>query len=125
MRCGAGTASTVPATKCRKSTGRTDLPKSIGSSDSARTVSREHRAMEQRTLVLPRLLPIQQERPPQETIPQTRLERDRIKAVVQSYVAELKPVPPMPLDDLRLHAETIVAATRQPGKYRDYVAVLL
>ena len=81
--------------------------------------------MEQPHLVLPRLLPIQQERPPQETIPQTRLERDRIKAVVQSYVAELKPVPPMPVDDLRMHADTVVAGAGLQEKYRDYVAVLL
>ena len=81
--------------------------------------------MEQPHLVLPRLLPIQQERPPQETIPQTRLERDRIKAVVQSYVAELKPVPPMPVDDLRMHADTVVARAGLQEKYRDYVAVLL
>jgi len=81
--------------------------------------------MEQPRLVLPRLLPIQQERPPQETIPQTRLERDRIKAVVQSYVAELKPVPPMPVDDLRMHADTVVAGAGLQEKYRDYVAVLL
>ena len=81
--------------------------------------------MEQRNLVLPRLLPIQQERPPQETIPQTRLERDRIKAVVQSYVAELKPVPPMPIHDLRMHADTVVESAALQEKYRDYVAVLL
>src|SRR6266581_7687236 len=81
--------------------------------------------MEQPRLVLPRLLPIRQERPPQETIPQTRLERDRIKAVVQSYVAELKPVPPMPVDDLRMHADTVVAGAGLQEKYRDYVAVLL
>jgi geranylgeranyl diphosphate synthase, type II len=81
--------------------------------------------MEQPNLVLPRLLPMQQERPPQETIPQTRLERDRIKAVVQSYVAELKPVPPIPVDDLRMHADTVVAGAGLQEKYRDYVAVLL
>src|SRR5229473_480965 len=125
MRCGAGTASTIPATKCRKSSGRTDSQKNTGSSDSARTVSTDIAAMEQPNLVLPRLLPMQQERPPQETVPQTRLERDRIKAVVQSYVAELKPVPPMPVDDLRTHADTVVAGAALQEKYRDYVAVLL
>jgi geranylgeranyl pyrophosphate synthase len=81
--------------------------------------------MEQPHLVLPRLLPVQQQRPPQETIPQTRLERDRIKAMVQSYVAELKPVPPMPVDDLRMHADTVVEGAGLAEKYRDYVAVLL
>ena len=81
--------------------------------------------MEYSPLVLPRLLPIQQERPPQETIPQTRQERDRFKAVVQSYVAELKPVPPMPVDDLRRHADAVVERAGLQEKYRDYVAVLL
>lgn len=81
--------------------------------------------MEQPHLVLPRLLPVQQRRPPQETIPQTRRERDRIKAMVQSYVAELKPVPPMPVDDLRMHADTVVDGAGLAAKYRDYVAVLL
>jgi geranylgeranyl pyrophosphate synthase len=81
--------------------------------------------MEQRHLVLPRLLPVRQERPPQDTIPQTRVERDRIKAVVQSYVAELKPVPPMPVDDLRMHADAVVLGAGLQEKYRDYVAVLL
>jgi hypothetical protein len=81
--------------------------------------------MAQPHLVLPRLLPIQQERPPQETIPRTRLERDRIKALVHSYVAELNPVPPIPVDDLRRHAGMVVEGAGLEEKYRDFVAVLL
>ena len=81
--------------------------------------------MELRPLVLPRVLPVQHERPPQETIPQTRLERGRVKAFVQSYVAEMRPVPPMPVDDLRGHADRIVARAGLLPKYRDYVGVLV
>ena len=76
-------------------------------------------------IALPRLLPMQQERPPQETIPQTRLERDRIRALVESYVAEVKPVPPMPVDELREHATEIVDRAGIDRKYRDYVGVLV
>jgi len=65
------------------------------------------------------------ERPPQETIPQTRYERNRLRAVVESYVADTKPVPPMPVDELREHADRIVAGTGIDAKYRDYVGVLV
>jgi geranylgeranyl pyrophosphate synthase len=76
-------------------------------------------------IALPRLLPMQQERPPQETIPQTRLERDRVRALVESYVADVKPVPPMPVDELREHATAIVERAGIDLKYRDYVGVLV
>jgi len=76
-------------------------------------------------IALPRLLPMQQERPPQETIPQTRPERDRIRALVESYVADVKPVPPMPVDELREHATEIVDRAGIDRKYRDYVGVLV
>ncbi len=75
--------------------------------------------------VLPRVLPVQQSRPPQDNVPQTRLERDRLKAVVRSYVADVRPVPPMPVGDLREHADRVIAATGIAEKYRDYAAVLL
>ena len=82
--------------------------------------------MEQITsLVLPRVLPVQQYRPPQDSIPQTRIERDRVKAVIQSYVADVRPVPPIPVGDLREHAERVVTASGIDAKYRDYAAVLL
>lgn len=81
--------------------------------------------MEQPNLVLPRVLPVQQERPPQETIPQTRLERDRIRALVESFVADVKPVPPMPVVELREHAARIVEGAGIDPKYRDYVGVLV
>lgn len=81
--------------------------------------------MEPSKIVLPRVLPMQQERPPQETIPQTRLERDRIRALVEAFVNDVKPVPPMPVEELRDHATRIVENAGVDPKYRDYVGVLV
>jgi geranylgeranyl pyrophosphate synthase len=76
-------------------------------------------------VALPRVLPLQQERPPQVTIPQTRIERERLKALVDQYVRDIRPVPPLPMDELRAHAEHVVAASGVPTQYRDYAAVLV
>ena len=81
--------------------------------------------MEISRVALPRVLPMQQERAPQVTIPQTRLERDRLKALVNAYVHEAAPVPPLPVGDLRLHADAVVARAGVPALYRDYAAVLV
>lgn len=74
---------------------------------------------------LPRMLPLQQERPPQVTIPQTRMERERLKALVDAYVAEVAPVPPVPVDELRDRADAVIARGGVPALYRDYAAVLV
>src|SRR2546428_5103982 len=76
-------------------------------------------------VVLPRALPTQPLRPTQDNVPGTRLERDRIKAVIQAYVSDVRPVPPMPIDELREHADRLVDGAGLLAKYRDYVAVLL
>jgi geranylgeranyl diphosphate synthase type II len=76
-------------------------------------------------VTLPRVLPLQQERPPQVTIPQTRMERERLKALVDAYIRDTKPVPPVPVSELREHADRIVAREGVPSLYRDYAAVLV
>jgi geranylgeranyl diphosphate synthase, type II len=76
-------------------------------------------------LTLPRAVPEQRMRPPQENIPQTKPERDRLAAFVRRYVQERRPVPPMPLNELREHAERLIALTGVPTLYRDYAAVLI
>src|SRR5437867_12238873 len=76
-------------------------------------------------VVLPRALPAQPLRPTQDNVPGTRLERDRLKAVIQAYVSEVRPVPPMPMDELREHADRIVDGAGLLPKYRDYVAGLV
>lgn len=75
-------------------------------------------------LTLPRSVPAQPTRPPQETIPQTRAEREWVRSVVQKYVGRVKPVLPLSLRELREHAETILSDTGLDEKFRDYVAVV-
>src|SRR5688572_12139027 len=76
-------------------------------------------------LTLPRAVPEQKMRPPQDTIPQTREERDAVKRLCEMYVESEKPVPPLSLEELRKHAESLIARNNLDAKFRDYVAVLL
>jgi geranylgeranyl diphosphate synthase type II len=66
-------------------------------------------------------------RPPQETIPQTRAEREGLRVTIQRYVAANRDrlVPPLVLDELRTRSEDLLALTGIDPKYRDYVGVLL
>jgi geranylgeranyl pyrophosphate synthase len=73
----------------------------------------------------PRVLPVLPQRAPQANIPQTPAERERIKALARAYVAEVRPVPPMPIDDLRIHADTLLERGDIPTLYREYTAVLI
>ncbi len=64
-------------------------------------------------------------RTPKKNIPQTKPERDRLLSLIRDYVEREKPVPPMPAEDLRRHAETIVALASIDSIYTDYTGVLL
>ena len=74
---------------------------------------------------LPRAVPTQSSRPPQANIPQTKAERDQITAIVRGYVERYRPVPPMPIPELREHADRIVAAAGLDPAHRDYVGVIV
>lgn len=74
---------------------------------------------------LPRLVPQQKWRPPKKNIPQTPEERQHILRVVRNYVAEFNPVPPLPTEDLKVHADRVVAQLKCDPIYRDYIGVLL
>ncbi|MCA1562337.1 MAG: polyprenyl synthetase family protein [Acidobacteria bacterium] len=76
-------------------------------------------------IALPRVLPVQPARAPQANIPQTLVEREQLKAAARAYVARVSPVPPVPADDLRRHAEQLLARTGVPDMYREYAAVLI
>src|SRR3954469_14895193 len=76
-------------------------------------------------LTLPQAVPQQTMRPPQENIPQTRAERDHVARVIREYVATYHPVPPMPLEQLRVHAEKVVALAGLDPQYVDYCAILI
>ena len=64
-------------------------------------------------------------RTPKKNIPQTKVERDHILATIRKYLEVAKLVPPMPLDELRIHAETIVSDNQFDPVHRDYIGVLL
>ena len=74
---------------------------------------------------LPRILPVQSDRLPQANIPQTLAEREQLRALAKAYVAEVRPVPPMPADPLREHAERMLEAARVPAVYKEYAAILI
>jgi geranylgeranyl diphosphate synthase, type II len=74
---------------------------------------------------IPKHLVQQRFRAPKKNIPQTAVERNRILQMVRSYVAESKAVPPLPADELKLHADRLVEILECNPIYRDYVGVLI
>lgn len=74
---------------------------------------------------LPRPVPIQRYRQPKKNIPQTAIERRHVQAQVRAYVAEVQPVPPLPLAELKVHTDALLARTGGNTAYRDYIGVLL
>jgi geranylgeranyl pyrophosphate synthase len=74
---------------------------------------------------LPRIVPVQSDRAPQANIPQTLAEREQLRDAARNYVAAVRPVPPMPADPLREHAERMLTEAEIPLTYREYAAVLI
>lgn len=77
------------------------------------------------TLTLPRPVPMQKFRQPKKNIPQTTVERQHILERCRAYVAEHAPVPPLPQEDLKVHADRLVEQLGLNPLYRDFVGVLL
>src|SRR5688572_949248 len=76
-------------------------------------------------LVIPRPVPVQRIRAPKKNVPQTPIERSHILNVIRNYVAEHNPVPPLPVDELKVHADRVVTMLRCDPIYRDYIGVLI
>src|SRR6266478_2175923 len=74
---------------------------------------------------VPRHAVQQRFRPAKKNIPQTPAERNRILHFIRHYVAEYNPVPPLPVEQLREHADQIVQLLKCDPIYRDYAGVLL
>ncbi|MCA9200087.1 MAG: DUF116 domain-containing protein, partial [Planctomycetales bacterium] len=74
---------------------------------------------------IPRATPVQIERPPQENIPPTRQQREQIRTWLKEFVAAEKPVPPLPMSELRGMAESFAEAKQIDAKYVDYIGVLM
>jgi geranylgeranyl diphosphate synthase, type II len=76
-------------------------------------------------VAVPRHVVQQRFRTPKKNIPQTAVERNHLLQAVRHYVAEFNPVPPMPADEIKLHADKLVEILRTDPIYRDYLGVLL
>ncbi|MBI1371627.1 MAG: DUF116 domain-containing protein [Phycisphaera sp.] len=74
---------------------------------------------------LPTPVPKQVMRPTQEQIPDAVEDRLAIKRATEAYVVREKPVPPMPLEELRVHAEKLLGDAGIDAKYTEYAAVLV
>jgi len=74
---------------------------------------------------IPKHVVQQRFRTPKKNIPQTAIERNRILQVVRNYVAEFNPVPPLPQDELKVHADRLLEILNCDPIYREYVGVLI
>src|SRR5439155_1328214 len=81
--------------------------------------------MQTAPLVIPRHIVQQRVRPPKKNIPPTPVQRHHILHAVRNYVAEYNPVPPLPVKELKVHAERVVETLKCDSIYRDYIGVLL
>jgi len=77
------------------------------------------------SLSIPKHLVQQRFRTPKNNIPQTTVERNHVLQAVRHYVAEFNPVPPLPVEELKVHADRVVAMLKCDPIYRDYIGVLL
>jgi geranylgeranyl pyrophosphate synthase len=77
------------------------------------------------SVAVPRHVVQQRFRAPKKNIPQTAPERNRILQFIRHYVVEYNPVPPLPVDQLKEHADRVVELLKCEPIYRDYVGVLL
>jgi geranylgeranyl pyrophosphate synthase len=68
---------------------------------------------------------VQRERPPQENIPPTRPERERIRALARDFIAEKRPVPPLGLDELRALTDEFTRRHAIPRPFVDYTGVIV
>ncbi len=74
---------------------------------------------------IPRHVVQQRFRPPKANVPQTSAERSRVLQAVRHYLAEYNPVPPLPMEQLKEHADRVVGLLQCAPIYRDYIGVLL
>ena len=74
-----------------------------------------------------RMIPNLPQRAPQSNIPQTLDEREWLRTIVLRYVEEHREtlVPPLVLDELKNHADSVVTLAGVDPVYRDYVGVLI
>ena len=81
--------------------------------------------MELAKIQLPRLVPVPRVRPPQENIPPTPQQRERIRDLARAFLAEKRPVPPLSLAELRGFTEEFALRHGISHLFADYAGVIL
>jgi geranylgeranyl pyrophosphate synthase len=76
-------------------------------------------------VTIPKHIVQQRVRAPKKNIPETAVERNYTLQVIRKYVAAFNPVPPLPLDELKQHADRVMGMLKCNAIYRDYVGVLI
>lgn len=74
---------------------------------------------------LPRAVPLQRFRPPQENIPRTRADRAGLKRLVEAYLRQVNPVPPLSFEELRRHCRRIIELHHVEPRFSDYICILI
>jgi geranylgeranyl pyrophosphate synthase len=64
-------------------------------------------------------------RPTQSEVPPTLSLRERLWALSREYVRRERPVPPMPLSEIQVHAERLLTSAGEDVAFAKYVAVLI
>ena len=73
----------------------------------------EKEQMEMPVMQIPAAVPVQRNRPTQDNIPPTVREREALRTAIKQYVRDRNPVPPLPMDELRAHADAFIAVTKR------------
>lgn len=81
--------------------------------------------MEFKPIKIPTAIPLRPPRPPQKDIPQTRGEREFLFAAAREYMTTLDLVPPIPFEDLKQHADKLIAELGVEPTYRDFLGVIM
>jgi geranylgeranyl pyrophosphate synthase len=76
-------------------------------------------------LNIPRPVPIERQRQPQANIPQSRVDRERMKLQARAYVREHQPTPPLSFEELREHTDRFMKQFEHDPLHRDFAVVLL
>ncbi|MBN1765063.1 MAG: polyprenyl synthetase family protein [Sedimentisphaerales bacterium] len=60
----------------------------------------------------------------QDNIPATKARRNALLRIIREYVAQKQFVPPLSIDEIKIHSEKIVKIADTQDKFRNYIAVL-
>ena len=81
--------------------------------------------MQDPATAIPRSWHVRRTGPPQDDVPATRAERERLRESARERADEHGLVPPLPLDEIHAHAARVVERVGLDARYRKFAAVLV